>query len=305
MSLAALQAGVDSQTRFDEVDYEQRKTANERTHVIYPGAKFNTDPNVQRVYENDLCFRGSTGINNRGSRLDNGIPVSSNLNGYCVLRAKCKNETIRQYAGEPGDPQPTEAEILCELRRDIRLIGSALQTTNPKGGMVATKHCTALVHGLHSIFHTGDNELQVGDILVWDLFTKKEIASQSYRSRMTRFGRHPDHVPLKTTTVAHVMNDFYQSIHDQYYNSANPVKVEDVRQTTPQDRFIKSLISIGGVGANLQANPNVHTVVPATELKSALDAVAEMTTDLRRREIGKVMSPARPGEMVDVLIGSS
>lgn len=121
---------------------------------------------------------------------------------------------------------------------------------------------------------------------------------------MTRFGRHADHVPLKTTTVAHVMNDFYQRLHDQYYTN-NAVVAVNIPETTPEERFLKSLIGLRRVGAQPTVDANVRAAVPPNELKRILDAVAEMTTDLRRREIGKVMSPARPGEMVDVLIGSS
>lgn len=298
----ALQAGVDVQTRHDLDDVTTRQDATEEKFVIFPGAPKTNNADVIRVNENELVFRVATGKNNFGNGMDNAIPVTSNLNGYCVLRSKCGNPRLANY------PVPvtadTEDEILYALAKDIRFVGQALQTTNPMSHEGKRLHCTALIHGTTSVFHNGNGMLHVGDTMYWALPTAQEIRSPMYKTINSRYGIHPEKVTLKTTNSVQLFNDYQRAMHHRL-NDNNIGAPNDVPHRLPTDEFLRTLMQLATAARALRQNASVKGAFTEELLKDMFNALETMFTEAKRREIGKVIRGGRPGTLIDVLLGSS
>lgn len=290
----ALQAGVDVQTRHDLLDVEQRQRATSDNYLIFPGKGATSNKDIIRVNENELVFRVTTGKNNFGSGMDNAIPVTSNLNGYCVLRSKSGNAKIAR------NEEVEESEMLFALAKDIRFVGQALQTTDPMSHEGKRLHCTALIHGTTSVFHNGDDMLHVGDTLYWTLPTSSEINSNRYKTINNRYGIHPEKVTLKTTKAERLFDDYRMHALKVIHNANT---IDDVQENCFADKFVIELFKL--IKNNATNSNSPRAVLKPDSLGPIFEVMAEMFLETKRREIGKVLKGGRPGTLVDVLLGSS
>lgn len=290
----ALQAGVDVQTRHDLLDVEQRQKATPDQYLIFPGKGATSNKDIIRVNENELVFRVTTGKNNFGSGMDNAIPITSNLNGYCVLRSKSGNNKIAR-----GEEVPESSQLFA-LAKDVRFVGQALQTTDPMSHEGKRLHCTALVHGTTSVFHNGEDMLHVGDTLYWTLPTSADINSNRYKTINNRYGIHPEKVTLKTTKAETLFDDYRSHIVGLLNTKQS---IADVDENCFADKFLIELYNV--IRASDPNNRLLSKNVNTASLKPLFDAMADMFLETKRREIGKVLKGGRPGTLVDVLLGSS
>jgi hypothetical protein len=321
----ANQSGVVIQTTHDIRDMVNRMRIDKdsKEHVVFPGAGKTLDTPTVRIDINDLVFRAGTSRAPRQNLLNNAIEVSSNLNGYSLNKNKVKG-----LLGpvDPSTGKHSEEDVLQAISESITFIGQALGATvpNPENEEDQKLQFTTRVQGTGHVMNTGEKKLVPGDTLYWDLFTKKELMSDDYRKRMTRFGYGARKVPLKTVPLSAAHNNFENAIHRSLLEptkvSSNAVgKFGDgvakallyayylglgagnKKFTTPLDVWMSSAATKAAANKIATSNPDEYNEFVDGLLKSFL----YLQDDLKRREIGKVLSYAEPGKGVDVLFGAN
>lgn len=321
----ANQSGVVIQTTHDIRDMVNRMRIDKdsKEHVVFPGAGKTLDTPTVRIDINDLVFRAGTSRAPRQNLLNNAIEVSSNLNGYSLNKNKVK--------GLLGPVDPTtgkhsEADVLQAISESITFIGQALGATvpNPEHEEDQKLQFTTRVQGTGHVMNTGEKKLVPGDTLYWDLFTKKELLSDDYKKRMTRFGYGARKVPLKTVPLSAAHNNFESAIKNSI---SDPSKVatnavgkfgEGVTMALLYAFYLGAGKKVGSrkvsfedwLSAKRRAASN-ELLAPANgddfnkHIDGLLKAFLYLQDDLKRREIGKVLSYAEPGKGVDVLFGAN
>lgn len=312
----ANQSGVVVQTTHDIKDMVNRMRVNEDTSYIYPGAVRTLDTATVRININDLVFRAGTNKAPRQNLLNNAIEVTSNLNGFAINKKRV-NSFIRDTSN------PTESETLQAISESIRFIGQALGATvpNPENEEDQKLQFTTRVQGTGHILNTGPIQLSPGDTLYWDLFTRDEIKSDSFQKRLTRFGYSAKTVPLKTVPMSAAHSNFSTAItralSDPASKSDSAVDkfgagVSDALlyafymgkggKTGTKQTFEAWKLSVGGnVYTSLAANASDYNKY----VDGLVPSFVYFQEDLKRREIGKVLSYAAPGKGVDVLFGAN
>lgn len=310
----ANQSGVVIQTTHDIKDMVNRMRVNEKSCYIYPGAARTLDTPTVRVDINDLVFRAGTSKAPRQNLLNNAIEVTSNLNGYAINKGK-----VRGFVRDPDNP--TEEEILQAISESIRFIGQALGATvpNPENEEDQKLQFTTRVQGTGHILNTGPTQLSPGDTLYWDLFTASEIRSDDFKKRLTRYGYSAKKVPLKTVPLSAAHNNF---------NTAITRAFKDPQSTTNSavDQFGSSVVDAVLFSFWVAKGSPTGNFEQWKKSPAGKKAVGEITKDadgfkkhitglvkgfiyfqedLKRREIGKVLSYAAPGKGVDVLFGAN
>jgi hypothetical protein len=314
----ANQSGVVIQTTHDIKDMVNRMRVNEDTSYIYPGAVRTLDTATVRVNINDLVFRAGTSKAPRQNLLNNAIEVTSNLNGFAINKKRVKG-----FVKDVNNP--TEEEKLQAISESIRFIGQALGATvpNPENEEDQKLQFTTRVQGTGHILNTGSAQLSPGDTLYWDLFTSEEIKSDAFKKRLTRFGFGAKTVPLKTVPMSAAHSGFNTAITRAL---ADPATLK----TSSVDRFgsgVADAILYAfyiGKGGKLVTKVDFPTWMQSKGMTDAaykllstdadeynkyieglVPAFTYFQEDLKRREVGKVLSYAAPGKGVDVLFGSS
>jgi hypothetical protein len=314
----ANQSGVVIQTTHDIKDMVNRMRVNEDTSYIYPGAVRTLDTATVRVNINDLVFRAGTSKAPRQNLLNNAIEVTSNLNGFAINKKRVKG-----FVKDVNNP--TEEEKLQAISESIRFIGQALGATvpNPENEEDQKLQFTTRVQGTGHILNTGSAQLSPGDTLYWDLFTSEEIKSDAFKKRLTRFGFGAKTVPLKTVPMSAAHSGFNTAI-------TRALGAPDTLKKSSVDRFGSGVadallyafyIGKGGLGTTgkdfeewkkdpkiIDAAYKLISKIPDEYnkyIEGLVPAFTYFQEDLKRREVGKVLSYAAPGKGVDVLFGSS
>jgi hypothetical protein len=331
----ANQGGVVIQTQQDMKDLADRVDVNPSDVISYPGIPATTDNSVCRIDINDLVF--TVGYNKGGTRgkLNNAIPVSSNVNGLFISKLRAAYPLAN-----PND----EEEQLQSLSETIRVLGQALGGTNPIPDSPAylKVNFTTRAQGSAHITNTGDEVLNPGDTILWDLFRKNEIMdvtststgtsvrfSDEWKSKMGRFGFNLKKVPLKLTKLSHSHVSFEKSLLTASASRADALVKS--RSNTAQGKFANAVLDFvaeflflsGTIKPNskteahddsafksLVAKAMAHGT-PASQaqfndsINKLIKGIMYFVNDLDRRKVGKALSFAKPGKGVDVLLGAS
>lgn len=330
------QSGVVIQTSHDIADIESRLRADGNKYIIYPGEPHSLDPATIRIDINDLVFRVGTSKVRRHRMLGEGIAVTSFLNGYALPKQKARNFF-------EDESNPKEEEQLQAISESIRFIGQALGATvpNPENEGDMKLQFTTRVQGNGHILNTGTEHFSPGDIVLWDLFTKSEINNKDFKKRLERYGFGPKKIPLKTIPLTAAHNNFSTAV--KKYMVVDDTKplgtlAEDMTKSNVSaiGRFSRKTREFALYCMYIGQLAGFKTLPPgfpksfkewrdSTHAKKALklatdsekakeelykeiDGLVEafmiLQDDLKRREIGKVLSYAAPGKGMDVLLGS-
>jgi hypothetical protein len=160
------------------------------------------------------------------------------------------------------------------------------------------------------------------------LFTSEEIKSDAFKKRLTRFGFGAKTVPLKTVPMSAAHSGFNTAITRALFDT-------DTSTNSSVDRFgngvADALLYAFFIGSRLGAATPVtvspddfetwktkrsiaDTAYKALQhipgeynkyIEGLVPAFTYFQEDMKRREVGKVLSYAAPGKGVDVLFGSS
>ena len=309
----ANQSGVVIQTTHDIKDMVNRMRVSDKTCFIYPGAVRTLDTPTVRIDINDLVFRAGTSKAPRQNLLNNAIEVTSNLNGYAINKGKVKG-----FVKDANNP--TEDEVLQAISESIRFIGQALGSTvpNPENEEDQKLQFTTRVQGTGHILNTGPAQLSPGDTLYWDLFTSKEINSDDFKKRLTRFGYSAKKVPLKTVPMTAAHNNFNTAIQRALASPETTTKssVDQFGSGVADALLYTFYVAKGSPGGDFVSWKEKNASKVNKELRKDSDDFNKYVTglvkgfmyfqeDMKRREVGKVLSYAGPGKGVDVLFGAN
>lgn len=319
------QASVVIQCSHDKKDTLDRMNAKKSSSDdYYMYGEPTLDQAVVRIDIGDLVFQVGTSSAPRGSILNGAIPVTSHLNGLYVRRNG--NDPKLDDTGSESEREFKERMRNLKLSNGIRFIGAALGSTTPNPDDLADQktQLTVRTQGTMSIFHSGDTNLRPGDTLVWKIPTKKEMETFIHR-----FGRSMQKIPLMTAP----MRKEYDRLDVSILKVAGKANDKQVKKdiVTSVDIFASKLVKLLGVALNngnvdaddydsmdpSHANHNSYdkratTAVAAmaakpmfqSAVKELVSALSGVMLDVEKRKIGKVLSYAKPGDKVDVLIGS-
>jgi len=321
------QATVVIQCTQDKRDMvERNRGADPADNHVY-GEPATLDPGVCRIDRGDLVFQVGTSAVPRGNPLNNAPPVTSNLNGLFA----------RKRASD-GNPT-TERQLNLKLSEGIRFMGLSLGATvpNPDEEEQSKTQITVRTQGTASILNNGDCNLVPGDTLLWDLPSSEERVSAA---RRTPAGVSPNKVTLQTVPLKAKHMDYDQAIKNVFAASSRAAHRDAMHNVV--DRFAYDLKKYTAFviwmadAENNNKDPSVFEErwngylsehveayhpddVYATTFKRIVGSKAtfealtgacvtgflRVQSDLERRRIGKVLSYAKPGASVDVLIGAS
>lgn len=333
----ANQAGVVIQTQQDMKDLGNRVSkVGDKSAVVYDGAPATTDNSTIRVDINDLVF--TVGYNNGGGMgiMNNAIPVSSNCNGLYIPESRLKF---------PLSSNPDEEEKRQALSETIRVLGQALGGTNPIPDSPAhlKTNFTTRAQGSAHITNTGTEILSPGDMVLWDLFEKKEIIdprggkfTEDWKNRMARYGFSLKKVPLKLVPLSQAHTSFEYSLKAEWVKRSTPLSATVAAPTpskTAQGRFANNVLDfladINFLALAAANDPDLHKNKVENRTKSAavrtnlleslnkdkskefddtvdhfIQGIMYLVNDLERRKVGKALSFSKPGRGVDILLGA-
>lgn len=312
----ANQSGVVIQTTHDIKDMVNRMRVQDTDVYTYPGAVKTLDTPTVRIDINDLVFRAGTSKAPRQNLLNNAIEVTSNLNGFYINKNKAS-----ALVTNPND----EDEILQALSESINFIGQALGATvpNPENEEDQKLQFTTRVQGTGHVMNTGFEKLVPGDTLYWDLFKSAEIQSDQYKKQMTRFGYSAKKVPLKTVPMSAAHNNFKNAIQNALINPGSKSGTAVSQFGTEVADALVYVYYLGLKAGNKKLTADFETWKTGKTEDTAKVSIGNsgpefekhvgkllkgflyVQQDLKRREIGKVLSYAAPGKGVDVLFGAN
>jgi hypothetical protein len=283
-----------------------------------------------RIDRGDLVFQVGTSAAPRGNILNGAPPVTSHLNGLYVR----KSGKHPDFSNLPANVQQKMRELYdnWKISESIRFIGVSLGATvpNPDDQGDQKTQITVRTQGTMAINHNGRANLHPGDTLLWRIPTAEEVAAMK-----KRFGRSHQKITLMTVPMRREHEKLDKALVERV--KLGPVKDDlQARRNYEVDKFVdearKVLIAAYALGNNPQQNveellknldadsdtfgkdgANVYmqdmaivasTVGGETLLNTLVGAFMRLMLDLERRKIGKVLSYAKPGEKVDVLLGS-
>lgn len=324
----ANQAGVVIQTQQDMKDLRDRVDVPGLPVgdvVIYPGAGASTDNSVCRIDINDLVFTVGYNLGGARGKLNNAIPVSSNVNGLFISKQKMLYDL--------SDPNDDE-EKLQALSETVRVLGQALGGTNPMPDSPAylKTNFTTRAQGSAHITNTGDETINPGDTVLWDFFRPNDIVgpnqkyTDEWKSRMARYGFNLRKVPLKLTKLSHSHVSFEKSLLTESAKRSTPNTI--VKQSmTAQGKFANSVLDfvaefmfLAGLfppgtkkedaGASIQFYTLVGTALSSGDefndsVAKLIKGIMYFIVDLDRRKVGKALSFSKPGKGLDILLGAS
>lgn len=310
----ANQSTVVIQTQHDLKDMVNRMRVQDKDVYKYP-VEATMDNATVRIDINDLVFRVGTSRAPRQNMLNNAIEVTSNVNGLYINKHKVK--------GIVSDPEnPSEEELLQVLSEGIRFMGQALNATVPNPDREENRklQLTTRVQGTGEIINTGPTSLVPGDTLIWDLFTPSEVRSEQYRTRMKRFGFSETKVPLKTIPLSDAHVSYKRAVDSTFKKLKNGDEPSRTQMGQFGTAFVNALLkaaylfdpSAGGYTFDdYKASPAARGIIAklhseaSTETQALIEAFMGVVQDLKRREIGKVLSFSKPGKGVDILLGAN
>ena len=316
------QQGVVIQTQVDVKHIGKTTNVKPSDVIVYPGAPGTAKQEIVRVEKNDLVFRVSKSIPK--SLLNNAIPVVAHCNGLYTIKHRVPPDALPK---DTDSPEVAEAKILQALSEKITVLGAALNNALPIEDRVGNgkTQLTVRVAGTSTLFNNGFNNIVPGDTLLWDLYTMEELRSPEY-AKLARFGRDPEKVPLKIVPLsfAHqnygravkaalkgepgiadsskftVLGKFGEDIKDLVQYVAWVSAYDKNQRKKPENSFANYKKSNAFKQKMKDVNNREFDAIVTKCLKSFL----RVQQDTKRREIGKALSFSKPGQNMDVLLGT-
>ena len=333
----AHQSTVVIQCTHDQKDMINRTKVKPEDVFTFEGKGPTLEPSVTRIDVGDLVFQCGTSRQPRATMLNNAIPAISCLNGLYIPKNRAPSLKHVQEPKPGEDREHFERLLNQTLSESIRFLGIALNPTvpNPEREEEQTTQFTVRTQGTGKVFHNGDALIYPGQILLWDLPTRKEVTSKKYRERNTRFGYGEEKVTLKIVPLDEATTNYNSAfiealtINDDteelklkgtaagQYGSKLKEFIQFILFSVIKKTWNKSK-TIPCNFEDFKANKDskweifLKTLIgdkdDAKELykyaQVALQAFMNVHFDIERRKIGKALSYAKPGSQIDVLFGT-
>lgn len=337
----AHQSTVVIQCTHDQKDMVNRTKVKPEDVFVFEGKGPTLEPSVTRIDVGDLVFQCGRSKQPRATMLNNAIPAISCLNGLYVTKSRAP-ELKGIQEPKPGEPREYFERLVNQtLSESIRFLGLALNPTvpNPEREEEQTTQFTVRTQGTGKVFNNGDANIFPGQVLLWDLPTRKEVTSTKYRERNTRFGFGEEKVTLKVVPLDESITNYnsafkealfakddteemkmkctavgqygiklkefvqfilYSAIKTNWNKKAKTTK--DKRERTFEDFKANKENQWETILENLVDDDGKKLEHFAHE---ALKAFMNVHFDIERRKIGKALSYAKPGAQIDVLLGTN
>lgn len=267
-----------------------------------------------RIDAGDIVFRVGRGSTGRAA-LSGGpyVPVVSSTRGLFVPEGRIPRDL------DKDDKEAVRAAVADE----IIPIGVALEGTNPLSEDETMVHTqiTVQVGGSTTVRNTGTEIIRPGDTLLWDLFRYNELQDARNLNLKQRNGQNDHKVPLKIVPLRSAASSFGIAMHRAFAAKRQHNDEPAARYQTSADKFAHKVLDAmfefyqlydnAGRNASKQEHFNAikDTHGPDADKKQAafvssiVEAVTVMQNELKRREIGRALSYAKPGADIDVLLG--
>ena len=318
------QAAADKRDIIERMQVEKLTGAERAQYAIYDKATL--DMSVVRIDRGDLVFQRGTSVAPRGSMMNGAPPVSSHLNGIFVRDKQGGTPQLPPNVGTEEKEQLIEKYVANKVSESIRFLGVSLGSTvpNPDDPSDQKTQITVRAQGTMAIHHNGKANLQPGDTLLWKIPTSKDLDSAREKGNVARFGRNNMKrclmtVPLRKEyeTLDLTVENVFKSVSDNTGSKHNPSNASEefaselldilsavgIDQTNKKQGF--NLIEKNDVaGRLLRADIADYFTQNPQHMKNLVQSFYKLILDIERRKIGKVLSYAKPGEKVDIIIGS-
>jgi hypothetical protein len=300
-------------------------------YLIYGDATL--DLATCRIDRGDLVFQIGTSAVPRGNILNGAPPVTSYLNGMYWRKPGGVSPNTKGMSPEEVK-KFTEQYTANKISESIRFMGVSLGATvpNPDDEADEKTQITVRTQGTMAIHHNGPSVLHPGDTLLWRVPLQSQVAYAVKKGNVARFGRSCH----KQTLMTVPMRKEHDTIDVAFKKAMLVGNANNVKEEILKDRLfeldnlaaklshiVAAAMAVGsGVSpadavestnaesANYYdtAHKTIHAVMQVPAFANAINdlsgAFVKVLLDLERRKIGKVLSYAKPGEKVDVLLGS-
>lgn len=320
-------------------DMKNRVNPTSNDNVLYH-VKPTMEESIVRILPGELVFRvGNHRKRNVQASGSNMIECSSNTNGLYIPKNQV-SLSIYQDVYKKNQPN-LSPEVLADCERyalmeNIRFIGVARTETSPNpspeyAGMEKTI-LSVQIHGTTTIRHTGTKTLSPGDIVGLELMNESQV--NDYRNQVRKESKpiHPDKIPLRLVPLddmfdnvgsvvlgllPHILRNQTPKIGD-FDTTNGPIEMASaIGDLILFLEFTNSLPS--GSHPNLSdfekwksANQNSFTPTIGSIMSNPgflliinnlVNAFQYLLKDYNRRKVGKVLSYAEAGDLVDILLG--
>lgn len=326
------QSTVVVQTTQNIKDMVDRRLAEPADYLRFPGAP---DPTLQheivRVDIGDPVFMPEE----RPGRnvLNNALKACSYLNGMKFPKSRVPRGTDRNTTDEQT--------IINLLTKQIRFLGVALGPTipNPENEKDSKTQFTTRVQGTVEMMNTGLKVFYPGDTILWKVPYKHELDSAEYRKLMPRYGRDANKVTLSLEPLSVAHDNLTNSVTDALENGGGALAKNDGKGLTPIEQYghdmvdfmMYTIYSYLKMSNDPQVKDSGNTFLtfddwiqkPGTKtmqknfmtkdtdgttrqmITKCVKTSASIYEDYKHRYVGKALSHAKPGEMIDVLLGAN
>ena len=318
------QAAADKRDITERMQVEKLTGTERQQYAIYDKATL--DMSVVRIDRGDLVFQRGTSVAPRGSMMNGAPPVSSHLNGIFVRDKQGGRPQLPQNIGAEEEEELTEQYVANKVSESIRFLGVSLGSTvpNPDDPSDQKTQITVRAQGTMAIHHNGKANLQPGDTLLWKIPTSKDLDAAQQKGNVARFGRNNMKkclmtVPLRKEyeTLDLTIENVFKSVlgkptskHDpsnaseefasELFEILSAVGIDDNDKKSGFDAIEQN----NDVAENSRRNTADFFIQNPQHMKNLVQSFYKLILDIERRKIGKVLSYAKPGEKVDIIIGS-
>lgn len=337
------QATVVIQCTHDKQDIQQRVMAEkDDKNMTYGHATL--DLATCRIDRGDLVFSKGTSVVPRGNLLNGAPPVTSFLNGLYVKKTNNMPSLVGMSDKEKKawEEKFLAKKISDSIRFMGVSLGATVP--NPEDEADQKTQITVRTQGTMAIHHNGRSNLHPGDTLLWKVPTSDDEANDPKRydgKSPLRFGRslvkktlmtvpmRKEHESLENALLNKMMftvglpadksayknklmgdafeiDSFADGVRQALtimYLKGKGETTEDAKSavdpSNPDFGDNGAMAAMEDLAKEVKNDPNTAILV-----KELANSFVKVLLDLERRKVGKVLSYARPGEKVDVLLGS-
>jgi len=317
------QAAADKRDITERIQIDKLTGAERAQYAIY--GKATLDMSVVRIDRGDLVFQRGTSVAPRGSMINGAPPVSSYLNGTFT---RVKN--VPDYTGLSEEDKETRKNIYIanKVSESIRFLGVSLGSTvpNPDDPSDQKTQITVRAQGTMAIHHNGIANLQPGDTLLWKVPTDKDVDDAKHNGNFDRFGRNNLKRCLMTVPLRKESDTLDVIMQNKVNDIVNGYGTLPKFSNGAADEFATDFIEL--LCLMFQLGVKYKSTELPLESDAADDELEETNNneilkflknqpkhilkcthsfykimlDMERRKIGKVLSYAKPGEKVDILL---
>lgn len=319
----ARQAVAVIQCNYDTNDIINRANVDKKDAIVYRAQPTpSLDAVTTRIDVGDLVFHVNPTKLPRGNASDRAIPAISCLNGAYVSK-------YSKIADGIDWSEADEQVVSDTLSKSIHFLGVALTRAlyDPNDNITTKKQFTCQTQGTFTIRNNGNSRLAPGDTLLWDLPTSQDLKDEQFMKNNYEDGKSTRKVVIKTVPMQVARESYTNSVMSAIVGDPSKWSKADENQTTSR-RFgidIRDMLVMAIHEYAKATNPTttptdiedfkktpgfktmMTNVVGGDEFPKAISkcvsSFARVAEDLKRRQIGRVLSFAKPGQDVDVLIG--